>query len=637
LLVGCDEPVDQQVGGPLADWPHYGASLGGGHHCAATQITPANVHRLEIAWEYHTGHHASKKAGRLPSSFQVTPIVVDSTMYLCTPFNEVIALDAASGAEKWRYDPDVDPSENWIVTCRGVATWLDPSRANDSLCKRRIIAPTLDARLIALDAASGEPCDDFGINGEIDLKRGIGQTYPGEYAVTSAPLVVGDAVVTGAFVLDNIRVDAPSGVVRAFSARSGELRWAWNPVAPDGENPVERPIGAAAEYRRGTPNAWSTLSADPSLGLVYVPTGNASPDYYGALRDGSDYYSSSVVALDLETGKVRWRYQTVHHDVWDYDVPSQPTLFDLRRPDGSVVPALVQTTKMGLVFFLDRRTGEPIFPVEERPVPQDGAVAEERLSATQPFPTKPPPIHPLTLGADEAFGLTEWDRADCRRQIEALRNDGLYTPPSLQGSIAYPGYSGGANWGGPAVDAQRQIVVINTIRVAAAIRLIERADVAQAVERGLVVEPQNGTPYAFTRWNLLSPLGMPCNPPPWGTLVAIDASRGEILWHIPVGSLRDRAPFPFWFEWGVPTKGGPTVTASGLTFLAATTDDFIRAFDTRNGRELWRHRLPAGGQATPMSYRLHPRGKQYVVVAAGGHGLLGTTQGDSIVAFALPD
>jgi quinoprotein glucose dehydrogenase len=372
------------------------------------------------------------------------------------------------------------------------------------------------------------------------------------------------------------------------------------------------------------------------LGLVYVPTGNTSPDYFGGQRDGQDYYSSSVVALDVATGEVRWRFQTVHHDIWDYDVPSQPTLFEMRRPDGSIVPALVQTTKMGLVFFLDRRTGEPIFPVEERPVPQHGAVPEETLAPTQPFPTKPPPIHPLSLRPEEAFGFTEWDSASCRRQIEALLNDGIYTPPSLQGSVNFPSYSGGANWGGVGVDPERQIVIVNTLRAASGIKLIARDEVPAAIEAGYNVEPQIGTPYAFARWLLLSPLGIPCNPPPWGTLVAIDASKGEILWHVPVGSLRDLAPFPMWFEWGVPTLGGPTVTATGLTFLAATTDNFIRAFDTMTGKELWRHRLPAGGQATPMTYRLHTRGKQYVVIAAGGHGLMRTTPGDWIVAFALP-
>jgi quinoprotein glucose dehydrogenase len=477
LLASCADPVDLDIGGAPADWPNYGGGAGGGHYSAATQITPDNVHRLEVAWRFRTGHWPEKKSGELPSSFELTPIVADGTMYLCTPFNEVIALDAETGREKWRYDPGVDPSGAYIVTCRGVSTWFDRSRAFDSACKRRIFVATLDARLLALDAADGQPCDDFGLNGTVDLTEGVGDTKPGEYGVTSAPLVIDDAIVTGSLVLDNIRVDAPSGVVRAFDARSGELRWAWDPVAPNEKT------DAAAGFRRGTANSWSTLSGDPDLGLVYVPTGNTSPDYFGGQRDGQDYYSSSVVALDVATGEVRWRFQTVHHDIWDYDVPSQPTLFEMRRPDGSIVPALVQTTKMGLVFFLDRRTGEPIFPVEERPVPQHGAVPEETLAPTQPFPTKPPPIHPLSLRPEEAFGFTEWDSASCRRQIEALLNDGIYTPPSLQGSVNFPSYSGGANWGGVGVDPERQIVIVNTLRAASGIKLIARDEVPEDPER----------------------------------------------------------------------------------------------------------------------------------------------------------
>jgi quinoprotein glucose dehydrogenase len=633
-LAACEPPVIDYTG-PIAQWPVYGAVEGGGRYSPATQITPANVEHLEVAWQFHTGHWPEKKSGMVPSSFQLTPIVADGVMYVCTPFNEVIALDAETGGVKWRYDPQVDPTGGWLVVCRGVSTWVDPLRSDDSVCKRRIIAPTIDARLISLDAATGETCDDFGLNGELNLRKGVGDVKPGEYGVTSAPLIIEDMIVTGAFVLDNRRVDAPAGVIRAFDIRSGELRWAWDPIPPDRVAQVA--AGEDPRFHRGTTNAWSTLSVDADLGLIYVPTGNTSPDYYGALREGLDYYSSSVVALEVATGKVRWSYQTVHHDVWDYDVPSQPTLFDMRTPDGKIVPALVQTTKMGFVFFLDRRTGEPIFPVEERPVPQTGGVPEEKLAATQPYPTKPPPIHPLELSPDEAFGITEWDREDCQRQIAALDNQGMYTPPSINGAVSYPAYSGGANWGSPAVDPERQIVVINTVRVAAGIKLIPRDQVDEAAAGGLIIEPQDGTPYAFVRWPLLSPIGIPCSPPPWGTLVAIDATEGEILWHIPIGSLRDMAPFPFWFEWGVPNKGGPIMTASGLVFLASTTDNFIRAFESETGAEVWKHRLPAGGQATPMTYRAGPRSKQFVVIAAGGHGLMNTTPGDSIVAFALPD
>jgi quinoprotein glucose dehydrogenase len=420
-------------------------------------------------------------------------------------------------------------------------------------------------------------------------------------------------------------------VVRAYDARNGQLRWAWDPVV---EASGAGSDGPARQYRRGTANAWSILSVDPERGLVFVPTGNAPPDYYGGERDGLDYYSSSVIALDAGTGELVWRFQTVHHDLWDLDVPAQPTLFDFGAGPAAL-PALVQATKMGHLFFLNRATGAPIFPVEERPVPQ-GGVPGETLAPTQPFPTRPEPLHPAFLAPEDAFGFTPWDRGKCREAISALRNEGMFTPPSLQGSVMYPSPGGGSNWGGVAIDRERRLLLANTSRTAFSVRLIPRAQVAgQGEWDPLAISPMHGTPYVVETKPLLSPIGVPCSPPPWGVLTAIDIDSGEIRWEVPLGSTRDLAPFPFWFDIGVPNMGGPIVTASGLTFVAATTDNFLRAFDTETGEELWKGRLPAGGQATPMTYRTRRDGRQFVVIAAGGHGMLGTTQGDSLVAFAL--
>ena len=622
--------------GPVAEWSAYGANDAADRHSPLDQIRPENVGDLEVAWTYRSGDFEDGTGDSLlPTAFQNTPIAVGETLYFCTPFNRVIALDARSGEERWSYDPGVNREGMYIVNCRGVSHWRDSRASEDDACAERIFTGTLDARLIALDARSGEPCRDFGEQGEVDLRGGVGDVVPGEYGVTSPPLIVGDRLVTGAMVLDNRRVDMPGGVVRAFDVRSGKELWGWDPVPP-----ATPPPDAGLAYRRGTTNSWTALSADPELGLVYVPTGNTSADYYGGHREGLDFYSTSVVALDVNSGEVVWHFQTVHHDIWDYDLPAQPVLFEFRR-EGRLVPALVQASKMGHLFFLDRRNGKPLFPVEERPVPQ-GAVAGEFLSPTQPFPTRPPPIHPATLKPEDAFGFTFWDRGKCRELIASLRSEGIFTPPSLQGTLHYPGYIGGTNWGSLSIDPGRRLLVVNTSRVAGQVRLIPREDIAELYPDGIPdfgIEEQGGTPYAVERLPLLSPLGAPCNPPPWGTLVGIDVDSGEIRWDVPLGTIRDLAPFPVWLfgPRGTPNLGGPLTTASGLTLIAATTDYFLRAFDTRSGEELWRGRLPTGGLATPMTYRLGDTERQFVVIAAGGHGLLGVPAGDSLVAFALPE
>ncbi|HVN40372.1 MAG TPA: pyrroloquinoline quinone-dependent dehydrogenase [Myxococcota bacterium] len=634
LPLACSRGAPIPKGGPVAEWPAYGGDTAGSRHSPLAQITPENVGRLELTWVHHSGD-MEPRGGKthLPSSFQATPIVVEGTLYYCTPFDRVFALDPETGAERWSYDPHVDRTGFYLVNCRGVSAWRDARAPRDAACSLRIYVGTLDARLIALDGATGRPCDEFGRGGSVDLREGIGDTQPGEYGVTSAPLVLGDRVITGAMVLDDRRVDSPGGVVRAFDARTGALAWAWDPLPPGVSPPGN------GHYRRGTTNAWSTLSGDASLGLVYVPTGNTSPDYYGGQRDGMDYYSSSVVALRADTGEVAWHFQTVHHDLWDYDVPAQPVLFEFPGKAGPV-PALAQATKMGHLFLLDRRTGEPLFPVEERPVPQ-GGVPGETLSPTQPFPTKPPPLHPETLTADEAFGFTPWDRAACRKQVASLRSDGIFTPPSLQGSVHYPGMAGGSNWGSVAVDPERGLIVLNQARAAVKVRLVPRAEFDEKFPNGppeFGFEPQLGTPYALERVPLVSPLGAPCNPPPWGTLTAVHLATGEIAWDVPLGTTRDQAPFPVWLflgNLGVPNMGGAITTASGLTFIGATTDFYLRAFETATGKEIWRTRLPNGGHATPMTYRLRDDSRQFVVIAAGGHGMLERTPGDALMAFAL--
>ncbi|MCG8591624.1 MAG: pyrroloquinoline quinone-dependent dehydrogenase [Proteobacteria bacterium] len=639
-VLGCGPPREPcppaPTGGASTEWPSYGNDPGGTRYSPLADIDGANVRCLEEAWTYHTGDLPDSRGEHASSlASEVTPVLVDDTLYLCTPYNRVIALDPETGRERWSFDPKLPLDGHYAnqLVCRGVSPWLDPAAEADDLCRRRIFTATNDARLIALDAPTGQPCLGFGADGQVDLNPGVGeQEWRGEYQVTSPPAVGADVVIVGSAVADNRRDDAPSGVVRGFDARTGALRWAWDLRPPDfvatAANTTE------AGYALATPNVWAPMAVDPERDLVFVPTGNPAPDYFRG-ESNLDHYGSSVVALRATTGEVVWNFQTVHRDLWDFDVPAQPTLFQLRR-DGEEIPALVQATKMGLLFVLHRETGEPLFPVVERPVPQI-EVPGEYLSPTQPFPTKPPPLVPHSLSPDDAYGLTPWGRGACREALAALRFEGIYTPPTEQGTLMVPGNAGGSNWGGVAVDEANQRLVANVHDLPWSVTLIPREEAeAEGFERDEFAEyaPMRGAPYVMRRVPVLSPVGIPCNPPPWGMLAAVDLETGSISWQVTLGTSRDISPLPIALETGTPTLGGPLVTGGGLIFIGAAFEKVLRAFDVENGREVWSARLPYGPQATPMTYRAG--GRQFVVIAATGYERGGMPPGDAIVAFALP-
>lgn len=627
---------------PLGEWSAYGGDVLGSRYSTLDQITPSNVARLAPAWTFSTGEGALPVARLERFSLEVTPIVVDGTMYVSTPLARVFALDPETGAERWRFDAEVDQSLRFgDFTNRGVTAWLDSAAAADAPCRRTIFLATIDARLVALDARDGAPCARFGSSGSIDLRAGL-RNAPArvtEYEQTSPPAVVNGVVVVGSAVADNGRTDAASGEVRGYDARTGALRWTWDPVPQDSTDPAHASWGGPSARRTGAANTWSVIAADPERDLVLLPTASPSPDYYGGERLGHNRYGSSIVALRASTGKLVWHFQTVHHDLWDYDNASPPALVTLER-DGRRIPVVLQATKTGQLFVLHRETGEPIFPVDERPVPQSD-VPGEQAAPTQPFSSLPP-LSPHRFTADDAWGPTDADRQACRERMASARNDGIFTPPSLRGTLVVPSNVGGAHWGGVAFDPERGIAVVPVNRIAALVQLLTRAeldslDVArqrgERLEGGWEYAPMRGTPYGMRRRILFGPSGLPCTPPPFGTLVAIDLRSGRKLWEVPLGDVRPPGTATAGGPLGSPTLGGPIVTASGLVFVAGTIDRRLRAFDITTGRELWSAALPAGGKATPMTFR-GDDGRQYVVIAAGGGSLWGA--GDSIVAFALP-
>ncbi|WP_336964153.1 pyrroloquinoline quinone-dependent dehydrogenase [Sphingobium aquiterrae] len=662
-VTGCgqNDAVDLH-GGPVAGWPIWGGDEKGTHFSANEQITPANVAHLKVAWTYRTGD-IFDEGMKVRPAMEATPILANNALYLCSPRNRVIALDPQTGKQKWMYDAKPDTNGSTVVNCRGVAYWQDSQAgSSDASCAKRIFAGTIDGRLLALDADSGRRCTGFGKDGAVSLKGDLGPIeLPGQYGVSSAPTVVGDRVIVGSKIIDFRHSDMPSGVVRAFNTRTGAIEWAWTGLEDDAPTATVRPAAALSPaplpptaatdgattpkpatatpavrpaFPRSTPNVWAPPSVDLQRRLIFLPTGNPQVDFYAGGRGDLDRYGSAVVAVNSDTGKRVWSYQLVHHDIWDYDTPAQPLLFDYKAPDGKMIPALVQTTKMGFVFILNRETGKPIFPVDEVPVPR-GGVRPDLLSPTQPMPRLADhrllPTSRLT--EKDMWGFTEIDRQSCVARYRELKNQGMFTPIDTQPTLIYPVTVGGSNWGGASYDPRRNLLIINTSNVAGANSLKLRS---KATPEELKRVSLTGTPYIMKFEPFLSAFGAPCNRPPWGRLTALDMNTGKKKWEVPLGSTRDQAPWPVWSRIGVPNQGGTLSTASGLVFIGAASDNFIRAFSTETGAELWKARLPAGGQATPMSFRLNSNGKQYIVISAGGHGALGTKHGDYLIAYALP-
>jgi quinoprotein glucose dehydrogenase len=636
---------DSHTLGPYAgkEWTAYGGTQAGQRYSTLDQITPQNVGKLKVAWTFHTGDMRSKK-DPIETTYEVTPLKIGSSVYLCTPHDLVFALDAETGHEKWRYDPKVgEPpyQSTQHLTCRGLS-YFDGTAANASTppnaaasgdCAKRLFLPTVDGRLIALSAETGNVCPGFGgPDGTVNLWQNMPNVKTGSYYSTSPPIIAKGLIVVGGAVNDNVSTTEPSGVIRAFDINSGKLVWNW-----DSKKPTDTaPIAADAKYSENSPNSWSISSYDPVLGLIFIPMGNQPPDQFGGNRDKNvDTYSSSVVALNVETGAVAWVFQSTHHDLWDMDVPAQPALVDLTIA-GATVPALVETTKQGELFVLDRRTGKPVLPVTEVPAPQ-GAVKDDVTAPTQPVSELS--FNPTPLTESSMWGLSPFDQLACRIAFRRLRYEGRYTPPSLKGSIIYPGNFGTFNWGGVAIDPERQVVFAMPVYLAFTSTLKARTDATSRIVTKPDEAPFNenfGAPYAAKMGAFLSPIGLPCQAPPWGYVSGADLTTGKIFYRHVNGTVRDLSPIPLPFKMGVPGIGGPMITKGGVAFLSGTLDYFARAYDVTSGKELWESRLPAGGQATPMTYWSEASGRQFVVVVAGGHGSTGTEAGDSIIAYALP-
>lgn len=626
---------------PDEDWRAYGRGQSGQRYSPLAEITPANVGTLKVAWTFRTGDlPGPNDPGE--TTFEVTPIKVGDTLYLCSQHQRLFALDAKTGALRWSYDPKIknDPTFQHL-TCRGVSYHEAAAGAVDTAgapapadCPRTVFLPVNDGRMIALNAETGAPCQSFGDHGTLNLQQGMGVTTAGFYEPTSPPVVSDRIIVIAGSVIDNYSTQEPSGVIRGFDIYTGKLVWAWDAGAAD-ENAL---ASATHTYTNNSPNSWITASYDPALGLVYVPMGVQSPDIWGGNRSpDSERYSSALVALDINTGKRVWHYQTVHHDLWDMDLPSQPSLVDLPGP-GGVRPAVLQPAKTGNLFVLDRKTGELIVLAPERPVPQ-GPAPGDRLSPTQPFSELTFRPEKLLTGAD-MWGATIFDQLACRILFHQMRYEGTFTPPSLQGTLVFPGNLGMFEWGGIAVDPVRQIAIANPIAIPFVSKLLPRGPDNPAAPNDahpsgseIGVQPMYGTPYGVVLHGFLSPVGLPCYRPPWGYMAAIDLKTMKIAWMHRNGTIRDEAPVPVPLKMGVPSLGGPMTTAGGVAFLTSTMDYYIRAYDVTNGAQLWEDRLPAGGQSTPMTYAVD--GHQYVVTAAGGHGSFGTKIGDYVIAYTL--
>lgn len=629
------------------DWLFYGRTPAGDRFSPLSQITPENVKTLKVAWTVHTGDVPTKadEAKGREFNFEDTPTKVGNSLYVCTGHHRVLSLNATTGAKNWEFDPHGNLKSDIFLSCRGVAYYHG---SGSGLCQDRIITTTGDARMVALDAATGQPCPGFGKAGYVSLTDHMGAVPPGFHFITSQPLVINGRIILGGWIYDDQTTGEPSGVVRAYDPDSGQLVWAWDVGRPD----PTAPLKPGETYTRGTPNAWGTYTADAALGLVYLPMGNATPDYFnGERRPFDNAYSSAVVALDIKTGKERWHFQTVHRDVWDFDLPIGPSLVDVTTPQG-VVPALVQTTKRGEFFLLDRRNGKSLTAVTEKPVPQNAAPGNI-MSPTQPYPDMPS-LAPKTLTAADTWGATPIDQLLCRIEFHQARYDGQFTPPTYGKYIAYPAFDGVTDWYGASLDTSRNLLVTNTNYVPFMMQVMPQG---KAIKKGVAApwagwasgqpypklinvadNPQYGTPYAIVIKAWLNALDVPCFAPPWGSLTAIDLNQRKIVWQRPLGTTGGMGLFHTHLMVPLPTgifsMGGSITTASGLVFIAGTTDDKIRAFDERNGKLLWEASLPAGGNATPMTY-LGADGKQYVAIAAGGHGALKSKSGDAIVVYRL--
>ena len=621
------------------EWTEHGGDKAGRRYSALTEITPENVADLRLAWTYRSGEPQRRGAAFAASKDQNIPIIAAGNLIVCTPFNRIVALDPATGAEQWVFDAEIalDFGDKATYGCRGVASWQAIQIPAGEPCHDRIIFGTNDLRLFAIDARTGKRCSGFGNNGEVDAPPDRPLAFKGELAYINPPAIINGVVVLGSSLADDYRTDAPSGKVRAFDALTGAKRWEFDPIPRDTNDPAAASWHDGSALRTGSANVWGNMAVDEARDLVFLPTSTPASDYYGGERPGNNEYANSIVALRGSTGEVVWHFQILHHSIWDYDVASQPLLVDLPR-DGQLIPAVVQNTKQGLVFVFHRETGEPLFPIEERPVPA-GDVPGEWYSPTQPFPVKPPPLVPHGASPEDAWGFVLWDKWQCRKMIESARHGPIYTPVSLEGTIISPWTAGGANWGGPAYDPARHWMVINTSRMMKVAKLVplDALDSAAADNDVINYDPPKelrGTPYALQETHLLSPLGAPCNKPPWGGLTAVDLVSGEIVWEVPLGSLENHLPLPFEWNLGTPNVGGPIVTGSGLIFIAATMDWNFRAFALATGEELWKVDMPAGTTTSPITYAVD--GKQFVVIVSGGHGELPDRRGDYVLGFALP-
>ncbi|MCP4002484.1 MAG: pyrroloquinoline quinone-dependent dehydrogenase [Gammaproteobacteria bacterium] len=633
-----------------SDWPVYGGDAGGRHYSSLESIDRDNVDELELAWSFRHGELENLDTPHMFASWHVTPILLPEaagqSLVICTPFNRIIALDPTTGEERWVFDPEVGESSEWTRhNCRGVAYWQDNETTENTVCKYRIFAGTETMRVMAVDALTGKACTDFGEAGQVNVDVLTREKTPdlkrGDMQFASPPAIIGDLVIMGSS--DNTKAtqaNNPSGAVRAFDARTGVLRWSFDPIPRNDNDPAAEGWTADALEQTGGANVWSMISVDASLDLVYLPTASAGPQYYGGDRPGDNRYANSVVAVRGSTGEVVWHYQVLHHDVWDLDIPAQPMLFDLEL-DGEAVPALLQLTKQGLTFVFNRETGEPLFEIVERPVPQ-GGVPGEVLSPTQPFPINPPPLGQIEVSPEDAWGFTIFDRTVCRDRIGSMRHGSIYTPPSEQGTVMLPGLSV-TNWGGAAWDPDSQNLIVPINRAPLFIRLLPVSGLSEdelnSPMAGKPFGPPGrieGTDFAVQFGPVLSPLMSPCTKPPWGELLSLNVATGKINWRRTLGVLDGLSPLPFPLEWGTPMSGGPVVTAGGLIFLGATADERFRALDVDTGEILWETRTPTSSMATPMTYEID--GRQYVVVASGGHTwLYGRRVDDYLVAYALPE